>query len=105
MTGTRFGTTVWRGSAFDCAAGEISLLHFLYTDDTMSHARAIGDCNKGSIVAQGLRVENDTYYISQLNVTITADVIGKNVECIYVGNTGIPELIIDSRNISISGKI
>ena len=107
VMGSQFGTTVWYGSAFDCAgtSGEISLLHFLYTDDTVSHARASGECNKGSIVAQGLRTENDTYYVSRLNVTVTADIIGKNIECIYDGNTGIPELIIDSRNISISGKI
>ena len=100
--GSRFGTTVWHGSAFDCAGGEISLLHSLYTEDTMPHTRAYGECNKGSIVAQGLRIENDTYFISQLNITISADVMGKSIECIY--DSAFTSELIGAKNISISGK-
>ena len=51
MRGSHFGTTVWTGSAFDCAGGEISLLHFLYSFSSLSHPRAYGVCNKGFIVA------------------------------------------------------
>ena len=103
MRGSRFGTTVWTGSAFDCTGGEISLLHYLYNFSSLSYPRAYGVCNKGSIVARSLRVENDIYFISQLNISVSADVIGKSIECIYDdGNTHTSELI-GAKNISISG--
>ena len=76
-----FGIMVWSGSAFDCAdtGGEISLLHSFY-NSTESHTRAYGECNNGSIVARGIRIENGTY-ISQLNISVSADMIGKNIGC------------------------
>ena len=81
--GSRYGTTVWSGSAFDCTGGEITLLHSFY------ESTAYGECNNGSIVAQSLRVENNnTSYTSQLNIAVSADMIGKSVECAYdSGNT------------------
>ena len=77
ILGTPFGLTVWTGSVFDCSLGEILLLHRLFAKN------AIGACNDGSIVAEGLRVENDSCYISQLRVTVSHDMIGKNIQCIY----------------------
>ena len=77
--GSHFGTTVWRGSAFDCASSEISLLHNNYN----STMRAYGECNNGSIVAQGLRTENGVTYISQLNISVSTNIIGRTIECLY----------------------
>ena len=70
------GATVWRGSAFNCLGNDINLLH-------SSIGSGIGTCNNGAIVAQKLRA-TDGFYTSQLNVTISSDVIGKSVECAYV---------------------
>ena len=89
--GSRYGTTVWSGSAFDCSGGEITLLHSFYAERTVSHA--YGECNNGSIVAQSLRVEN-MCYISQLNITVGTDMIGKSIECNYDdGNTETSQLV------------
>ena len=75
-----FGVTVWSGSAFDGAGGEIILSHNLY-NSTESHVRAYGDleCNKGSIVAQGIRIENGTY-TSWLTISVSTDM---SIECFY----------------------
>ena len=94
-----FGYTRWRGSAFDCPRGEIILRHrFFSLDGEDSEA---GVCNNGSIVGQSLRVQ-DGQYSSQLNVTVTADMIGRSVECVYAdgGNS----TIVGSLNVTSSGK-
>ena len=85
--------TVWQGSAFECSnsGDEIVLLHSRFTS---------GDhktCNSGAIVGRSLRVE-DNYYTSQLIVTVSPELIGRNISCAYdsddneevtVGNTSI----------------
>ena len=68
---------MWTGTAFDCSSGEIPLLHTYYKRD----GGTFGECNNGNIVARSLRVE-DSNYTSQLNVTVTPDVIGKTIECV-----------------------
>ena len=70
--------TVWRGTAFSCGNSndEIVLLHGRFVNGTL------GTCNKGTIVGQDIRVENDTYYTSQLSVLVTSDIIGKSIECV-----------------------
>ena len=85
MIGHGSGTTLWRGSAFDCASSsnEISLLHNLHMNNN-ALARANGVCNNGSIVAQILRVDNGSIYVSQLNVTVSDSVVGKTIECNYI---------------------
>ena len=70
--------TVWTGSAFNCY--EIALLHSRFMN-TRTYT-----CNNGAIVAQSLSVEGN-YYTSQLNVTITPDIIGKTIECIVDNGT------------------
>ena len=77
MLGSAGGATAWSGSAFDCPNNEITLLHSLFK----SGHGAIGVCNNGAIVAQSLGVEN-SYYTSQLTVTLTSGVIGKTIMCI-----------------------
>ena len=44
-------------------------------------------CNNGDIVGQSLGVQGDNY-TSQLNVTITPDMVGKTVMCVYDALTG-----------------
>lgn len=104
VIGNNFGTTVWRGSAFDCTSSEISLLHSLYVNSMHMPAstHAYGDCNNGSIVAESLRREN-TCYISQLNVTVSADMIGKSIECIHDDASTSSEKSVGIMNI-ITGK-
>jgi hypothetical protein len=96
VMGHQFDITLWSGSAFDCArmGNEISLLHNLYTDNSIS-ARAYGDCNNDSIVAQSLRVKNHTYYTSQLNVTVSDSVV-RTIYIIYI-HTYIHTYIYNSR--------
>jgi hypothetical protein len=56
---------------------EITLLHSRFANGT------IGTCNNGTIVGRDISVDNDTYYTSQLSVTITPDLIGTSIECIH----------------------
>lgn len=76
--GRAVGSTVWRGSAFNCTSQEIILLHRHF--DSVNGAYGI--CNNGSIVAQSVRVNNG-HYTSRLTVTFNSDLIGKSVECIH----------------------
>ena len=69
------------GTAFDCVNTDITLLHSAYK----SEHGAFGVCNDGTIVAQSLGVE-DSYYTSQLNVTVTSNMIGKTIMCVNVQN-------------------
>ena len=94
VEGDSSGFTVWRGSAFDCKIEEITLRHRLFTDGVL------GECNDGSIVAQSLR-EQDGFYTSQLNVTFTADLIGKSIECAHDSSNNTNT--VGSLNITASG--
>lgn len=69
--------TVWQGSAFNCTGNEISLLHSRF----MSNKKKIAECNDGAILGQSLGIENNCY-TSQLNVTVSYDMLGKNIECV-----------------------
>ena len=71
--------TIWRGSAFVCPEADdaITLLHNRFTN----HSRT---CSNGSIIGHGLKIEsgNKTVsYISQLNVTVNSNMIGRNIIC------------------------
>ena len=83
--------TVWRGSAFDCSSAnnEIALIHSLF--GSKSSTVAAGECNSGSIHAHSVRVEGNCY-TSQLYITVTTNMIGKTVECVY-DNTSIESVI------------
>ena len=78
VVGRPVGYTVWRGTAFDCVSGELTLFHSNFTSDSSN----VRDCNDGAIVGQGLRVE-DNCYTSQLNITVRSDMIGKTIKCVY----------------------
>ena len=71
--------TVWRGTAFDCenSNDEIVLLHSQFLNGTS------GTCNNGTFVGQDVRVDNDIYFVSQLSVLVTLEIIGKTIECVH----------------------
>ena len=70
------GFTVWQGSALSCTGNEIILVHRRFT----SEGGAFGECNGGSIVGRSIRVK-DGYYLSQLNVTVNDNVLGRDITC------------------------
>ena len=84
-TVTRGGSTVWNGTAFDCSNSndEIALLHNRFSNSSYY----IIICNNGDVTGQGLYVEHDQYYTSQLNVTINPALIGKNIICAHDNGT------------------
>ena len=97
VMGERLGATVWEGSAFNCLSNEITLLHRQFLES------ARGQCNSGSIVGHSLRIDNGSYlvYTSQLNVTVSSDMIGKSIECFYDDQSGIKE-VVGNLNITLS---
>ena len=71
------GTTVWKGSAFDCPqlSNEITFLSSSFK------------CNNGAITALIITAENNTH-ISQLTVSVKAEIVDKSISCFHdVGNT------------------
>ena len=69
------GPIIWKGVAFDCSTfnNEIVIISSLLTN---------GSCNNGAIVGRLVRVENDSY-TSQLTVTVSSDMIGRNISCFH----------------------
>ena len=93
------GATIYHGGSFDCESSnnEIALLHSRFYDDSGTS----GACNNGDIVGQSLRVE-DNCYTSQLNVTISSNMIGKTVECSH--DNGTTTESVGSYLVSIPGE-
>lgn len=90
------GTTVWRGTSFNCPdrADEITLRHanFINSSET---------CNMGSIVGRALTVAGNCY-TSQLTVTTTADLNNKTISCSHISTSGL-NVIGNKQLIVISG--
>ena len=100
------GTTVWQGSAFDCARNEILLRHSQFESQA-----AIGECNNGAITGRGIR-SLDNAFTSQLNVSVTTSLRGKTVQCVYDNGTtttiGRSSIIITTgknRNMNFQSKL
>ena len=72
---TGSGVTVWRGSAFNCPALGNEITSRFDIEITLT-------CNSGAIVGRTIRAENDIY-ISQLTVSVSAEVIGGNISCFH----------------------
>ncbi len=69
-------STVWQGTAFSgCNNDEITLIHNRFARG------AFGECNDGAITGRSVRVESNFSYISQLEVVVTAEMVGKSIEC------------------------
>lgn len=73
---------MWQGSIFDCENDEILLRHNSFDDP------AVRECNHGAITAHSISATND-YYTSQLNITVSQDMSGKSIICVY--NNGFNE--------------
>lgn len=72
----RSGATIWQGSAFECLNGEILLRHQGFET---SQGRCSGHNN---IMARGVQVVGECY-ISELTITVGADLNSKVVECVH----------------------
>ena len=77
VKGTENGFTVWRGSALDCIGNGITLHHGMFTS-----GGALGECNRGSVLGSSLRLEAGSFYVSQLNIRNSSEVIGESIECV-----------------------
>ena len=77
---TGVGSTVWRGSAFNCPLREIVFRHNQFIDSK-------GTCNDGAILARGVSVEGNRY-TSRLNVTISSSLNGESIVCAHHNSTG-----------------
>ena len=88
-------SVVWKGSAFSCpqANNDITLL-------SQENATIIKSCNNETISGKIVRADENGTLISQLNVTLTDEVIGKGLECAY--NDGITEDTVGSLNVAES---
>ena len=74
------GTTLWRGTAFNCIANghEIALRHSLFTSPQGAHAQ----CNNGNITGHSLQFEKG-HYTSQIQVLFSPDLLGHTIECVH----------------------
>ena len=83
------GFTLWMGDFFYCSLSNheqlIELSHSQLLTNNV-HGGEAKLCNNGNIVGRIIRIENDSF-ISQLNVTLTSDIVGKSIECAYDNGT------------------
>ena len=107
MEGELYGLTIWTGGVFSkcLPLQEVALIHseFRAANKSAYSRNCIHEHGNNSIVAHSLRVENGLY-ISQLNVTVTSDVIGKSVECLYDNQIN-TTTTVGSLNLTLSGKV
>lgn len=66
--------TVWSGSVFDDGCS-ILLNHSQFESGDED-----GVCNNGTVVARGIRKENN-YYTSQLTIFVSSNLTGRTIEC------------------------
>ena len=86
VIGDTGGFTLWMGDFFRCSSGNkvIELIHHQFIQGGgIPNARI---CNNGNIAGRLIRIENGSY-ISQLNVTLTSDIVGRSIECAYDNGT------------------
>ena len=89
VVGDYGGFTIWVGDFIRCSSGKrvIELIHRQSTNDVQGgRIASVRTCNDGNIVGRLLRVENGSF-TSQLNVTLTSDIVGKGIECAYDNGT------------------
>ena len=86
------GTTLWRGTAFNCFANghEIALRHTRFT----TPEGASDQCNNGNITGHSVRAEGD-YYTSQIHILFSRNLLGRTIECVH-NNLNSYELIGNS---------
>ena len=92
------GTTIWRGSAFNCTLNRIDLHHSQFESGT-----SVGECNNGRIIGHSINTTSDSdgiKYISQLIIQLDENgtLDGRTVECDFLNGTH--DIIIGTRAIS-----
>ena len=94
-------TTLWEGTAFNCpmTTNEIILLHGNFANI----GGTSGDCNNRAILGRSLRVE-DSCYTSQLNVTVSASLNNKTVQCVHISSMGTSTVGVASLNVISAGN-
>jgi hypothetical protein len=75
------GYIVWTGTAFNCPSLYNKIWFYGRSNTTYQ------TCNNGTIVARGLSVEGNSFYTSQLNVTVIPDTAGKTIDCFHDNGT------------------
>ena len=79
LIGDPLGATLWTGTALNnCPSDEIVPLHRRFTEP----GGTTRSCSNGATAAQSLYAQK-SLYTSQLNVTITPNIAGKTIMCVY----------------------
>ena len=86
---------VWKGSALNCSSTDNAIILPLRGQNNTSR---VGTCNNDTISGKIVRIDKNGIFTSQLNVTLTDEVIEKDIECAY--DDGITEVPMGSLNIS-----
>ena len=105
VIGESGGSTVWRGSVFNCIGREIALFHAEFE----SIEGAYGEC--GDIVAMGQSVRSDvnttngnsaivSHYTSRLTVPSNSDRVGRTIECYY--DDGATATLVERETVNIT---
>ena len=89
------GSSVWRGTAFDCpgSSNEISLRHSLFSTSGAS----AGTCTSGALTAESVGVV-DNCFTSKLMVNVSSGLNETTVECTLSGVR-----VVGSRTILLTG--
>ena len=95
------GNTIWNGSAFNCPSNsdsnnnQILLRHSGFG----SGGNSVGTCNGGAITGEGVSSENG-FFTSQLNVTVSPNLVGQQVSCYY--ENGSIEILVGADTIVLT---
>lgn len=91
------GSTIWQGSAFNCSSG-IQLRHTLFQSGSPT-----GECNGGTIIAQGISASDLHCYTSQLIVSVTPSLNRKMIACVY--DNGVNATFVGNYEVTITTGI
>ena len=72
--------TVWRGNAFDCASSD-NEIYLLESHFNSSERSSIMHMQQWDMITGRINRIDGGFYTSQLSVTVSSDLIGKNVSC------------------------
>ena len=83
------GVTIFRGnpSSFFCCIGNSNCLNEIVLHHAQFNNSIQSICNNGTVIGQSLSNDNNTYYTSQLNITVTSELIGDTIECVHDNGT------------------
>lgn len=91
------GSTIWRGTVFQCTERSITLRHSQYSVP----GGVSRECNS-NITARSIGVTNNCY-TSQLNVIVSRDLANRSVTCAYDFGTGFETIAISTLKV-VEGK-